>query len=110
MSLIPFDAIELACNLCPEIADNLDLFEDFVALTGGELTTEYKNAFSQVSTWTFVNFLFCSVIKMIKYKISALNSFFRISFHVRSAVLPRLTQKKRLVDKPCRFLIDAVTF
>lgn len=46
MSLIPFDAIELACNLCPEIADNLDLFEDFVALTGGELTTKYKSAFS----------------------------------------------------------------
>ena len=46
MSLIPFDAIESACNLYPEIADNLDLFEDFVALTDGELTTEYKNAFS----------------------------------------------------------------
>ena len=46
MSLIPFDAIESACNLYPEIADNLDLFEDFVALTDSELTTEYKNAFS----------------------------------------------------------------
>jgi hypothetical protein len=43
MSLIPFDAIELACDLCPEIADNLDLFEDFAALTGGELTTKYKS-------------------------------------------------------------------
>ena len=46
MSLIPFDAIESACNLYPEIADNLDLFEDFVALTGGKLTIEYKNALS----------------------------------------------------------------
>ena len=44
MSLIPFDAIDDACAVYPEVAAYSDLFEDFVALTGGELTAEYKNA------------------------------------------------------------------
>ena len=46
MSLIPFDAIDDACAVYPEVAAYSDLFEDFVALTGGELTAEYKNALS----------------------------------------------------------------
>jgi len=46
MSLIPFDAINDACAVYPEVSAYSDLFEDFVALTGGELTAEYKNALS----------------------------------------------------------------
>ena len=46
MSLIPFDAINDACAVYPEVSAYSNLFEDFVALTGGELTAEYKNALS----------------------------------------------------------------
>jgi len=46
MSSIPFDAIQSACAVHPDVAEYLGLFEHLAAVTGGELTTEYKNALS----------------------------------------------------------------